>query len=256
MTCDDDIALAHRLADAAGAAIRPHFRALAAVETKADASPVTIADRAAEAAMRTIIAAERPGDGIIGEEYGEDRADAARVWVFDPIDGTRSFIAGRPIFGTLIALLVDGVPVLGVIDQCIGGDRWLGAAGRPTTLNGRPATGRRHGDLGGARLATSSPHYFTAADFAAFERVRAGAFDTLYGGDCYNYGLVASGHVDLVVEAGLKVYDWAALVPVVTGAGGAMTDWSGAPLRQGSDGRVVAAGDKTLLPGVVALLSG
>ncbi len=252
---DADLALAHALADAAGAAIRPHFRALAAVEAKADASPVTVADRAAEAAMRAILAAERPGDGVIGEEYGEDRPDAARVWVLDPIDGTRSFVAGRPIFGTLIALLEDGVPVLGVIDQCITGDRWTGAAGRPTSLSGRAAATRRAA-WPGAHLATSSPHYFSTADFAAFERVRAAAGETIYGGDCYNYGLLASGHVDLVVEANLKLYDWAALVPVVAGAGGAMTDWAGAPLRRDGDGRVVAAGDPALLPAVVAALAG
>ncbi len=248
-----DLALAARLADAAGAAIRPHFRTLARVEAKADASPVTIADRAAEAAMRAIIAAERPGDGIIGEEYGEERAEAARVWVLDPIDGTRSFVAGRPIFGTLIALLEDGVPVLGILDQCITGDRWVGGAGQATTLSGRTVSTRRAA-WPGAHLATSSPHYFSAADFAAFERVRAGSGETIYGGDCYNYGLLAAGHVDLVVEAGLKLYDWAALVPIVAGAGGAMTGWDGEPLRRGSDGRVVAAGDSTLLPQVIATL--
>ncbi len=250
-----DVDLAQRLADAAAAAIRPHFRNLTAVETKGDASPVTVADRAAEAAIRAMLARERPADGIIGEEYGEDRPDADRVWVLDPIDGTRSFIAGRATFGTLVALLVDSVPVLGVIDQCIVKDRWVGAAGRPTTLNGQPAQTRQRVALAGAHLATSSPHYFDPSSFAAFERVRVAAFDTLYGGDCYNYGLLASGHLDLVVESGLKLHDWAALVPVVAGAGGAMTDWAGEPLRRGGDGRVIAAGDRALLPGAVAALS-
>jgi histidinol phosphatase-like enzyme (inositol monophosphatase family) len=251
---DADLALAHRLADAAGAAIRPHFRSLAAVETKADASPVTIADRAAEAAIRDILGRERPRDGIIGEEYGEDRPDAARVWVLDPIDGTRAFIAGRPLFGTLIGLLEDGVPVLGVIDQCIAGDRWAGAAGRATTLNGA-AVRTRTRPLAAAHLATTSPHAFGHADFTAFERLRRQAGDTLYGGDCHNYALVATGGLDLVVEAGLKIYDWAALVPVVAGAGGVMADWSGAPLRRGSDGRVVAAGNPALLAAVLAALA-
>ena len=250
-----DIALAHALADAAGAAIRPAFRQRIAIDMKGDASPVTAADRAAEAAMRAIIARERPADGVIGEEYGEDRPGAARVWVLDPIDGTRSFIAGRATFGTLIALLEDGVPVLGVVDQCVAGDRWIGAAGVTTTLNGAPAVTRPWAGLGGAHLATSSPHYFDAADFAAFERVRGGAFDTLYGGDCMNYALVASGHLDLVVEAGLKLYDWAALVPVVEGAGGAMRDWAGEQLRMGADGRVIAAGDARVLAEAVAALS-
>lgn len=250
---DNDVALAHRLADAAGEAIRPYFRAPQRIETKADASPVTAADRAAEAAIRRILARERPGDGVIGEEYGEDRPDAARVWVLDPIDGTRAFVVGRPLFGTLIALLEDGVPVLGVIDQCIARDRWVGAAGRPTELNGVAVRTRGCPALAGAYLATTSPHAFADA-FAAFERLRREVNDTIYGGDCHNYGLVATGCLDLVVETGLKLYDFAALVPVVTGAGGAMCDWSGAPLVQGSDGRAIAVGDAALLPEILALL--
>ncbi len=251
----NDLDLAHALADAAGEAIRPYFRSATAVEAKADASPVTAADRAAEAAMRALIAAHRPGDGVIGEEYGEDRAGAERVWVLDPIDGTRAFIAGRPLFGTLIALMVQGVPVLGVIDQCIARDRWVGADGG-TTLNGAAARTRACVDLAAAHLATTSPHAFEARDYAAFERLRSRVRDTLYGGDCHNYALLASGHLDLVVEAGLKVYDWAALVPVVTGAGGVMADWVGAPLRLGSDGRVVAAGDPAALDAVLDRLKG
>ncbi len=251
-----DAELAGQLADAAGAVIRAHYRSGVAIDLKRDASPVTAADRAAEAAMRALLDRHRPDDGVIGEEYGEDRPDAARVWVLDPIDGTRSFIAGRPTFGTLVALLDDGIPVVGVLDQCIVGDRWLGVAGQPTLLGGTPARTRQRQALEGAHLATSSPHYFyTAADFAAFERVRAAAFDTLYGGDCTNYGLVASGHLDIVVEAGLKLYDWAALVPIVEGAGGVMRDWAGEPLRRSSDGRVVAAGTAALLAEAVVRLA-
>jgi histidinol phosphatase-like enzyme (inositol monophosphatase family) len=250
-----DIALAIRLAEAAGNAIRPWFRRAFLVETKEDFSPVTVADRAAEAAIREILGRERPGDGVIGEEYGEDRPDATRIWVLDPIDGTRAFVAGRPIFGTLIALMEDGVPVLGLVDQCIIGDRWIGVVGEPTIFNGQRAHARRCGSLAAAHVGTTSPHAFEAADFAAFERVRGQARDTLYGGDCHNYGLVASGHLDMVVEAGLKIHDWAALVPVVTGAGGVMTDWAGAPLRQGSDGRVIAAGDTGAAQQAMALLA-
>ena len=249
-----DLAFAHALANAAGAAIRPYFRAPFTVETKADASPVTAADRAAEAAMRTLVERERPGDGVIGEEYGDDRPDAAWVWVFDPIDGTRAFVAGRPLFGTLIALLADGVPVLGVIDQCIAGDRWIGGTGHPTTLNGRPARTRACPALAAAHLATTSPHAFAGDDLARFEAVRAGARDTLYGGDCHNYGLVASGHLDAVIESGLKIHDWAALVPVVEGAGGVVRDWAGARLARGSPGRVIAAGDAALFAAIIAAL--
>ncbi len=250
----DDIALAHALADAAGAAIRPWFRRPFLVETKEDFSPVTIADREAEAAIRALLAEHRPDDGVIGEEYGEDRPDAERVWVLDPIDGTRAFVAGRPIFGTLIALLEAGEPVLGVIDQCISGDRWMGAAGQPTVFGRGTAHVRRCASLAAAHIGTTSPHAFGPADFAAFERVRVQARDTLYGGDCHNYGLVASGHLDVVIEAGLKIHDWAALVPIVTGAGGVMTDWAGVALRKGSDGRVIAAGDAGVATAVQALL--
>ncbi|WP_156679919.1 histidinol-phosphatase [Sphingomonas profundi] len=251
---DADIALAHRLADAAGAAIRPFFRAAFAMEAKADASPVTQADRAAEAAIRAILAAERPADGIVGEEYGSEREDAERVWVLDPIDGTRSFIAGRPIFGTLIALMEGGRPVLGVIDQPIGGERWIGAHGRPTLLNGAPARARACARLADAHLATTGPRYFAAGQAAAFDRVGDAARDILWGGDCYNYALLASGHLDLVIEAGLKLYDLAALVPVVEGAGGRMRDWRGAPLDAASDGRVIAAGDAAVMDEALALL--
>ncbi len=252
----DDITLAHALADAAAAAIRPYFRRPFLVETKEDFSPVTIADRSAEAAIRALLAEHRPDDGVIGEEYGDDRPDAARVWVLDPIDGTRAFVAGRPLFGTLIALMHDGIPVLGLIDQCIAGDRWIGAVGAQTTLNGHAAYVRRCGGLGRAHLATTSPWLFDGDDVAGFDRLRRAAGDTLLGGDCHNYGLVASGHLDVVVESGLKIHDWAALVPVVTGAGGVMTDWAGKPLRQGSDGRVIAAGDAGVADEVRAMLAG
>lgn len=239
----DDIALAQMLADAAGAAIRPWFRRPFLVETKEDFSPVTIADREAEAAVRRLLAQYRPDDGVIGEEYGDDRADAARVWVLDPIDGTRAFVAGRPLFGTLIALLEDGVPQVGVIDQCIIGDRWVAGPGQPTLFRGARCHVRACAELAAARLGTTSPQAFAPDDLARFDVARAAAADTLYGGDCHNYGLVAAGHLDAVVEAGLKLHDWAALVPVVAGAGGVISDWQGRALTMESDGRVIAAGD-------------
>jgi len=251
---DDDIRLAERLADAAGAAIRPFFRARFERETKADASPVTEADRAAEAAMRAIINAERPGDGIIGEEYGRERDDAERIWVLDPIDGTRSFIAGRPIFGTLVALIEQDRPVLGIIDQPIAHDRWVGAAGRPTLFNGVAAKTRSCSKLASAHLATTAPTYFGAQEKSRFDAVSAAAGDTLWGGDCHNYGLVASGHLDVVIEAGLKIYDFAALVPVVEGAGGRMTDWQGRPLGRASAGQVIAAGDARVIDEIIGMM--
>jgi len=252
-----DIELAQRLANAAGAVIRPYFRAEFGLETKPDASPVTLADRAAEAAMRKVIEAERPDDGIIGEEYGTERGDASRVWVLDPIDGTTSFIAGRPIFGTLIALLEDGWPVLGIVDQPINNERWLGVVGRPTTLNGVAAKTRACPDLAQAILGTTSPHLFTDHEATHFMALASQCAKRriIYGGDCYNYGLVASGHVDLVVESGLKLHDFAALVPIVEGAGGRMCDWKGEPLSADSAGDVIALGDPARVDEVVDILS-
>jgi inositol-phosphate phosphatase/L-galactose 1-phosphate phosphatase/histidinol-phosphatase len=252
---DDDIRLIERLADAAGDAIRPFFRARFTIETKPDDSPVTQADRAAEAAIRAVLDVERPQDGILGEEYGVSREDAARIWVIDPIDGTRAFLAGRPLFGTLIALLEEDRPVLGVIDQPIARERWLGASGHETTFNGAPAATRACATLAKAHLGTTGPNLFPGDDQASFDRLRGQVRDTIWGGDCYNYGLVASGHIDLVVEAQLKLYDFAALVPVVEGAGGRMTDWQGRPLDRASDGRVIAAGDPALIEATVAALT-
>ncbi|MEO5493898.1 MAG: histidinol-phosphatase [Sphingomonas sp.] len=254
---DADIALAQALADAAGAAIRPYFRAPFAVETKDDQSPVTIADRAAETAMRALLAAEAPRDGIVGEEFGISDGSTGRQWVLDPIDGTVSFVAGRPIFGTLIALVQDGWPVIGVIDQPISGERWVGVAGRPTLFNGKPARTRLCRDLADATLATTGPHYFSDHDAEHFMALAAKCAHKrmVFGGDCYNYGLVASGHVDLVVESGLKLYDFAALVPVVEGAGGRMCDWSGDPLTAASAGDVIAAGDPARIDDIIEALA-
>ena len=253
---DAFVALAGRLADAAGEVIRPYFRTIIAIDEKADASPVTVADRESEAAMRAILAAECPDHGILGEEYGSERVDADYVWVLDPIDGTKSFIAGVPLFGTLIALLVDGRPVLGIVDQPILGERWLGAAGRPTTLNGEAVNTRAGGDLARAFLFATSPDMFAGADADAFARVADAVAMVRHGADCYATGLLASGHIDLIVEAGLQTYDFCALIPVIEGAGGIITDWNGAPLGLGSDGRIVAAGDLTTHAAVLALLRG
>ena len=254
---DNDLALALRLADLAGAAIRPLFRGTWDSERKADRSFVTEADRAAEAAMRKLIEAEFPRDGIIGEEYGTRNEGAGRQWVLDPIDGTVSFACGRPIFGTLIALLHDGFPVLGVIDQPIAGERWVGAMGQATTFNGRAVRTRPCRELTDAVLASTGPQYF---DDHAAEHFMALAAKTahrrmIWGGDCYNYGLLASGQVDLVCESGLKLHDFAALVPVVEGAGGTMADWNGEPLHAGSEGHVIALGDPARLEDVVEALA-
>ncbi|MEW9854807.1 histidinol-phosphatase [Novosphingobium sp. M1R2S20] len=257
MNLDAELALAARLADAAGAAIRPHFRSGLESESKSDASPVTVADRAAEEAVRRILKAEVPRDGVIGEEFGAEEGASGRTWVLDPIDGTVSFLAGRPIFGTLIALLVDGWPVLGIIDQPILQERWVGASGRPTRFNGKEARTRTCAKLAGATLATTGPQYFDDHQGEHFMALAARTDHKrmMMGGDCYNYGLLASGHLDLVCEAGLKLHDWAALVPVVEGAGGTMCDWNGEPLHAGSDGHVLAIGDPARLEDVIEAMT-
>jgi inositol-phosphate phosphatase/L-galactose 1-phosphate phosphatase/histidinol-phosphatase len=251
---DAALALASDLADAAGAAIRPYFRQPLQVDDKPDLSPVTVADRAAEAAMRQLIGARFPDHGIIGEEYGQERNDAEFVWVLDPIDGTKSFISGVPLFGTLIALTRHGRPILGVIDQPISRERWVGAEDRPTKLNGQPVHTRPCTDLSTATVFSTTPDMFEGADAKAYRRVAAGAKLVRYGADCYAYGLVALGLVDVVIEASLKAYDFSAMVPVIAGAGGTATDWQGAPLGLGSDGRVVAAGDRRVHRQILALL--
>ena len=251
---DAALALAAELADAAGEAIRPHFRQPIKIDDKPDLSPVTIADRSAEEAMRRLIAARFPDHGIIGEEYGREREDAEFVWVLDPIDGTKSFISGVPLFGTLIALARRGRPILGIIDQPISRERWVGAESRPTTLNGQPVRTRPSAGLGAATVFATSPDMFHGNDAVAFGRVSVTAKLVRFGADCYAYGLVALGLIDCVIEASLKPYDFSAMVPIVEGAGGITSDWRGAPLTLGSDGRIVAAGDRRLHRQVLALL--
>ena len=244
-TCPPEfILLAHRLADAAGAVARRYFRTPVRVEDKPDQSPVTIADREAEKAMRVLLAEAVPGHGILGEEWGLENTDAEWVWVLDPIDGTKAFITGKPSFGTLIALRHHGRAVLGMIDQPILGERWLGAAGQPTVLNAQPIRTRACDRLGLATLYATSPDMFSGADATAWRTLAGRVKLVRYGADCYAYGLLAAGFVDLVVEASLHPYDWGPMAPIIEGAGGIITDWLGRALTPDSDGRVVAAGDR------------
>ncbi len=253
---DAFVAFAHRLADAAGAVIRPYFRQPIAVDDKPDRSPVTIADREAEQAMRAVIEATYPEHGILGEEMGGHRTDAEYVWLLDPIDGTKSFITGSPMFGTLIALVHRDRPVLGVIDQPVIGERWLGAAGRTSTLNGAPIRVRPCPDVADAAMYTWGGECFEGQDGAAFRRLGERVKYRRFSGDCYAYGLLAMGFVDLVVENTMSPWDYAALVPVIEGAGGRITDWAGRPLGLQSDGTVLASGDAGLHTVAIDLLRG
>lgn len=250
------LAAAEEAAALAARETRGLFRSPLLVESKGDASPVTEADRAAERALRRFLGERFPQHGILGEEYGAERADAEWLWVLDPIDGTRAFLTGRPLWGTLIGLMHRGTPVLGLLDQPVLGERWIGVAGQGTTFNGAPARTRACAGLSSAELGCTSPDIFDAASAPRFARVRHAARRVSWGGDCYLYGLVTLGLVDLVVEDTLKPWDWAALAPILEGAGGRMTDWAGNPLRlDTAKGDVVALGDAALLPEVVAALA-
>ena len=251
---DGLLALALELADAAGEVIRPYFRKPLAVDDKADLTPVTIADRVAEQEMRGLIVQRFPDHGIIGEEYGRVREGAEFVWTLDPIDGTKSFISGVPLFGTLIALTRAGRPILGIIDQPISRERWVGVAGRPTTLNGAVVACRACPDLAAATLFATSPDMFARQDAVAFAQVSSAVKLTRFGADCYAYGLLAAGFIDLVLEAGLKPYDFCPMVPIIEGAGGLATDWRGAPLGLASEDRALMAGDRRSHRAVLALL--
>lgn len=242
------VAFANALADAARTAILPHFRSSPEVDNKASRGfdPVTEADRGAERAIRGLIEAEFPDHAIEGEEYGIKPGTSGYAWVLDPVDGTRAFIAGLPLWGTLIGLTFEGRPILGVLDQAYLGERFLGWQGGPATLTDRTGTSRplrvRPLDrLTDAVLATTDPGIFSPSEAGGFEHIRATARLTRYGCDCYAYGMLAHGTIDLVVEAGLKPHDIVALIPIIEAAGGLVTDWRGGPAWAG--GQVIAAGD-------------
>jgi inositol-phosphate phosphatase/L-galactose 1-phosphate phosphatase/histidinol-phosphatase len=252
------LALGEQLADAAGEVLLRYFRQPLGIIDKADESPVTVADREAETTMREIIAKAFPDHGVVGEEHGPDRADAQYVWVLDPVDGTKAFLSGIPLFGTLIALMREGKPILGIIDQPVTRERWTGAAGRPTLFNGESVRTAPRGGLGDAVLWSTSPHMFDKdeAERDGFARLRDAVKFVHYGGECYQYAMLAMGHIDLVVEGEMAPYDYCAHVPVIEGAGGVITDWQGGPLGLKSGGKVVAAASQELHEAARQILAG
>jgi inositol-phosphate phosphatase/L-galactose 1-phosphate phosphatase/histidinol-phosphatase len=247
---------ASSLADTAGEILRRYFRTPIGVDDKADASPVTIADREAEAAMRKAINAKFPEDGIFGEEMGNERTDAPFVWVLDPVDGTKSFISGKPLFGTLIGIAENGVPAFGIIDQPVTRERWRGGREIKATLNGAAQKVSAKTEPGRAILYATTPYMFQNEDRTAFERLAGKVKHPLFGADCYAYGLLASGHADIVCEADLKPYDFFGPAAVVESAGGVITDWEGKPLTLASGGRVLAAATPALHRAALEILKG
>ncbi|MGD0190554.1 MAG: histidinol-phosphatase [Rhizomicrobium sp.] len=261
---DETITFAHRLADAAGEVIRPYFRARIDVVDKRPTvggkpvfDPVTEADKNAEAAIRAIIRRERPGDGILGEEWGEEEGTSGYRWVLDPVDGTRGFITGRHEWGSLIALEFDSLPILGVLDQPVLRERFVGANGAAHFHTGgekRRLETRSCASLADAILCATHPDaYFADGEQAAFKRVEREVRMTRWGGDCYIFAALALGFVDLIVESTFNRWDIAALIPIVAGAGGIVTDWQGGDCSAG--GQILAAGDARMHAAAVALLN-
>jgi histidinol phosphatase-like enzyme (inositol monophosphatase family) len=247
-------AFAASLADAARGVIRRYHNFGVNIEAKADESPVTIADRTAEKVMRALIEERYPEHGIAGEEFGKVREDAEFVWSLDPIDGTKAFITGSPRFGTLIGLVENGSPVLGVIDMPVLNERWIGGKGYMTRMNGTPVTVRPCESLSGAILSATSPSMFDGVE-EIYAEMRAATRYQVFGGDCHSFATLASGHVDLCVEAGLQDYDFLAVVPVIEAAGGIITDWKGERPAPGSTNRILASGDRRVHEAALEILS-
>ena len=258
---DAYLAFAHRLADLSAAAVLPHFRNLSGVEDKSEGrayDPVTIADRQAEQVIRTEIEANWPGHAVRGEEFGGALPADGYCWLVDPIDGTRPFIMGLPLWGTLIALAKDGTPLLGLMNQPFTGERFWSGEHLSYYCNAegeRAITTRSCPNLENAILSSTSPDLFaTAQDEERFDALSEQVRMRWFGGDCYAYCLLASGHIDLVVESGLSAHDIAPLIPIIERAGGCVTSWTGGPAAEG--GHAVACGDPALHESVLKILSG
>lgn len=253
------VATAHALADAARIETLAHFRsaALGAETKEVDRfDPVTVADRAAEAAMRAVLARRRPQDGVLGEELGALAGTSGLTWVLDPIDGTRAYLSGTPTWGVLIAVSDARGPIYGVIDQPHIGERFSGGFGRAEVTGPRgtaPLRARPPRPLGEAILFSTFPEVGTAAEGAAFHALARQVRLTRYGMDCYAYALVAAGTIDLVVEAGLQAYDVQAPIAVIEAAGGIVTDWRGRPAPAG--GRILAAANPAIHAAALAVLA-
>ena len=252
----DLLAFSERLADTSRAMLLAAAQEAPRVDLKQDASFVTAADRAVEARLREEIRAAFPGHGIMGEEHGSEALDAEFVWVLDPIDGTAAWIAGIPVYGTLIAVARGGRPLTGVIDLPATAERLTGIAGRGGWHNGRPIRCRKGTALADAYMTSSNPRFVPEADRAPFARLDGAVRFTQYGGSCYAYACLARGRTDLAVDAGFDAYDLLAPAAIIEGAGGIVTDWTGAALDLRWQGRVVAAGDAALHRQALEFLAG
>jgi inositol-phosphate phosphatase / L-galactose 1-phosphate phosphatase / histidinol-phosphatase len=249
-------AFAAHLADLARPIAQHYFRSKLTITTKPDATPVTLADLEIETRITQEIARVYPTHGILGEEHESVNTEADWVWVIDPIDGTKAFTCGKPQFGTLVALCHRGEPVIGVIDQAITDERWMGVKGAGATFNGhRAQVNVTRKPLSETIILMTTPDMFDRTEHTpVLARLKAASKGIYYGGDCYNYALVASGHVDLVVEMQLKTVDFAAVVNPIIEAGGVACDWAGRALTMASDGTIVAAANQGLADEVLRVL--
>jgi inositol-phosphate phosphatase / L-galactose 1-phosphate phosphatase / histidinol-phosphatase len=236
-------AFAVELADVAHGLLAPAGHVRPDATLKPDRSFVTALDAEIEVRLRGMIEQRFPSHGILGEEGDPARIDAEHVWILDPIDGTAPFITGVPVYGTLISLAIAGRPVLGIIDQALTPDRWIGVKGRPTQHTLGPCRTRACPEMRQAILTTSNPDFFAVQERPALEALRAVTAWRMYGGCCMAYGLLASGRTDIAIDTGLKIYDYAPFVPIIEGAGGVITDWEGQPLTLTSGPRILAAGE-------------
>lgn len=247
--------LAHSMADTARSLASKYFRQIGGYDLKADSSPVTVADRDIELSLRQAIAAYFPGHGVYGEEFGAE-ITSDEIWVIDPIDGTKSFVTGVPLFGSLIAFVEADVARIGVVEIPVLQERWSALAGQGTTLNGTACRTSGCTRLSEARILTTSPDAYDADETLAYDRLSKAARLRRFGGDCYEYGLLASGHIDLLAEASVQPYDYMAAVPVIEGAGGVISDWEGRPLTIRSGSRFVASATRELHDQALAALNG
>jgi len=245
-----------RAVDASRALIREYNRKPFNIEIKDDGSPVTSVDQAAEDQIRKIITKEHPDHGILGEERKAYAPDSEFVWSIDPIDGTLPFLAGIPVFGTLLALLHNEVPVLGFIDMPMTGERWLGADGLQTTRNGKPVHSRPCADLSMALMSTANPDFYDRTNAPALDRLKKATRFAVYGGSCMFYAQIASGRVDICMDVIFDVHDYLSLVPIIKGAGGIITNWEGETAGFHSGSRIIACGDPRVHEQALKILSG
>jgi len=249
------LSFAETLADTSRAMLLKASQQAPEITIKSDGSYVTTADKAVEVKLREMIVAEYPDHGIFGEEFENINTDAEFVWVLDPIDGTAAFVAGIPVYGTLIALAWNAKPFIGVIDQPLTDDRWTGVNHTSAFHNGKPVTTRSCKALAKAYVTCSNPDFMTPEQFARFSIVRKQVAYVQYGGSCFSYGVLASGRSDFAIDAGLDAFDIYASAAIIQGAGGIVTTWDGTELSFDMDGTVLAAGDKSCLQTVIKELN-